>query len=326
MKKAVVVAMVASLIVLAVNGEAAAQRRRGGRNRRPAAPAAPQEAPMSEAISPAMGELRWGMSRADVLGFFRRQIQEAYRPRLAKATGAIEEDRLRAEMGDELRRLTESEVCFRGNRTGWDASFIRDEFTHNNNECLLVKNDGNSQNFYFFINSKLWKWYKAFNAEVFQGQDFAQFSQALQSRYGNARQANGELVTGSGARQWLEWQDTATRLRAIDQTRFYGFFCLVFEEKETLGNLATLRRNAPAARNNRHALVDAVTSGEGEHANPDGNTDIVDRITGNIRNRQDAPAPAANGRNGARPAGTPPAAAPARPSSQSADPLGSMDL
>ncbi len=280
---------------------------------------------MSEAISPAMGDLRWGMTRAEVLNFFQGQIREAYRPRLAKATGAIEEDRLRAEMGDEIRRLRESEVCFRGNRTGWDASFIRDEFTHNNSECLLVKNDGNSQNFYFFINAKLWKWYKAFNAEVFQGQDFAQFSQALQTRYGAARQASGELVAGSGSRQWLEWQDVATRLRAVDQTRFYGFFCLVFEEKATLGNLATLRRNAQPARDGRHALVDAVTSGEGESAASNSNADIVDRITGNIRNRQDAPAPAANGRNGARPAGTPPAPAPARPAA-GADPLGGMDL
>lgn len=280
---------------------------------------------MSAAISPAMGDLHWGMTKAEVLTYFQGQIRERYRPLLAKAAGAIEEDRLRAEMGDELRRLRESEVCFRGEHTGWDASFIKDEFTHNNNECLLVRNDANSQNFYFFINSKLWKWYKAFNAEVFQGQNFAQFSQALQARYGASRQGSGELSAGSGTRQWLEWQDATTRLRAIDQTHFYGFFCLVFEEKETLGNLATLRRNAPPARDGHHALVDSVTSGEGETANPDANPDIVDRITGNIRNRQDAPAPAANGRPGARPTGTPPPATTPRPP-PGADPLRGIDL
>jgi len=327
MKKAVAIAMVASVFVLAFAVEASAQRRRPtkGRRGRTAAAAAPAEAPMSEAISPAMGDLRWGMTKAEVFTYFQNQIRERYRPQLAKAAGAIEEDRLRAEMGDHLRRLRESEVCFRGNHTGWDASFIRDEFTHNNSECLLVNNDANSQNFYFFINGKLWKWYKAFNAEVFQGQNFAQFSEALQARYGRSRQATGELVAGRGSRQWLEWQDPTTRLRAIDQTQFYGFFCLVFDEKETVANLATLRRNAPVARDGRHALVDSVTSGEGETANPDSNPDIVDRITGNIRNRQDAPAPAAGtGRPGARPTGTPPPAA-NRPA-PAGDPLGSMDL
>ena len=328
MKKAVAIALAASVFVLAFADNADAQRRRaprGGRRGRPAA--APQEAPVSEAISPAMGALHWGMTKAEVLTQFQTQIRERYRPQLAKAAGAIEEDRLRAEMGDELRRLRESEVCFRGEHTGWDASFIRDEFTHNNNECLLVNNDGNSQNFYFFINSKLWKWYKAFNAEVFQGQNFAQFSTALQARYGRSRQGTGELVPGRGSRQWLEWQDATTRLRAIDQTHFYGFFCLVFEEKETVANLATLRRNAPPARDGRHALVDAVTSGEGETANPDANPDIVDRITGNIRNRQDAPAPAgtAAGRPGApRPTGTPPPAGNRPP--PGGDPLSGIDL
>jgi len=34
----------------------------------------------------------------------------------------------------------------------------------------VVINDGNSQNFYFFINNHLWKWFKAFNADVFSGQ------------------------------------------------------------------------------------------------------------------------------------------------------------
>lgn len=325
MKKAVAIAMIASLFVLAFAHEADAQRRRG-RRARPAAAVVPQEAPMSEAISPAMGDLHWGMTKAEVFTYFQGQIRERFRPQLAKATGAIEEDRLRAEMGDELRRLRESEVCFNGNRTGWDASFIRDEFTHNNGECILVHNDANSQNFYFFISGKLWKWYKAFNADVFQGQDFAQFSQALQTRYGAARQASGELTAGSGRRQWLEWQDATSRLRAIDQTSFYGFFCLVFEEKATVTNLPTLRRNAPPPRDGHHALVDAVTSGEGETANPDANPDIVDRITGNIRNRQDAPAaqPGTPGaRPGTRPATTPP---PATRRPPGGDPLSGIDL
>jgi hypothetical protein len=325
MKKAVAIAMIASLFVLAFSDAASAQRRRAprrGRGRQVAA--VPQEAPMSEAISPAMGDLHWGMTKTEVFTYFQGQIRERYRPQLAKAAGAIEEDRIRSEMGDALRRLRESEVCFNGNRTGWDASFIRDEFTHNNSECILVNNDANSQNFYFFIAGKLWKWYKAFNADVFQGQNFAQFSEALQARYGAARQANGELAPGAGSRQWLEWQDAATRLRAIDQTGFYGFFCLVFEEKATVANLATLRRNAPPPRNQGHALVDAVTSGEGESANPDSNPDIADRITGNIRNRQQAPdAGTTPGRPGQRSTGTTP---PTNTRPPGGDPLSGVDL
>jgi hypothetical protein len=325
-----------ALLTLALVGlvatDAAAQRRRGGA-RQPrgraaaAAPAAPREAPMSDKIAESMGDLSWGMSKADVLNYFRRQIQERYRPIIAKATDAITEDRLRADMGDELRRLRESEVCFRGNRTGWDISFIRDEFAHNSNECMIVYRDQNSQNFYFFSNDKLWKWYKAFDASVFQGQTFEQFSVAIQARFGPAREAQGELVPGAGQRQWLEWQDAQTRLRAIDQTRFYGFYCLVFEDKATLARLSELRRNAPARSEGRHALVDAVTSGGGE-VEASANPDIVDRITGQIRNRSDAPAqqqgqgghPGAQGRGGSS---TP---APSQRPNPSDDPLRGMDL
>lgn len=252
--------------------------------------AQPAEAPQSEHIAEALGDLHWGMSQTEVLTYFQNKIRENYRPQLAKAPGAIEEDRLRAQMGDELRQLRESQVCFGSEHNGWDASFIQDEFTHNNNECMLVQHDVNSQNFYFFIQGHLWKWYKAFDASVFEGQTFAQFSEAIQGRFGHAREVTGELVQGRGQRHWLEWQDETSRLRAIDQTHFYGFFCLVFESKETVNNLATLRRNVPPPRDTGHALVDAVTSGQGETANPDQNGDIVDRITGHIRNRQDAPA------------------------------------
>jgi hypothetical protein len=311
--------------------DAGAQRRRGGA-RQPrgrgaaAAPAPSSEAPMSDKIAEAMGDLSWGMSKAEVLEYFRRKIQERYRPMLAKASDAITDDRLRSDMGDELRRLRESEVCFRGNRTGWDISFIRDEFAHNSGECMIVYNDQNSQNFYFFSNDKLWKWYKAFDASVFQGQTFDQFSAAIQARFGPARQAQGELVPGGGQRQWLEWQDARTRLRAIDQTRFYGFYCLVFEDKETLRRLPELRRNAPARNENRHTLVDAVTSG-GSDVESSANPDIVDRITGQIRNRSDAPAPRGQGAPGNAPGrGQAPAQQTAPRVNPSDDPLRGLDL
>ena len=154
------------------------------------------------------------------------------------------------------------------------------------------------------------------------------------------------IVLGAGFDKWLpegvRWSHAAedyeeiqqaieetSRLRAIDQTHFYGFFCLVFESKDTLGNLATLRRNVAPPRNTTHALVEAVTNGQGETANPDSNGDIVDRITGHIRNRQDAPAngTAANGANrgGTTTTNTPPPP-PNNGRGNNSDPLSGVDL
>jgi hypothetical protein len=286
-KLVVTLTLGASLVcLLAVSVEA--QRGRRGR-RGSAAPAAEQAAPESAAIADTLGELRWGMEPAAVNTYFQNTIRERYRERLTKAPGSIEQDRIRVEMEGEIRRLRESYTRFEGTRSGWDASFLRGEFTHGNRESMLVYRDENSQNFYFFIGGRLWKWYKAFDASVFQGQSFEQFAQAVQGRFGPAVERHGRLIERGPEQHWLEWQDASTRLRAVDQTRFYGFYCLVFEDKGTLQRLPELRRNTTPSNDGGHALVDSVVLPEGEESQAnDGNADIVDRITGNIRRNQQA--------------------------------------
>lgn len=289
-KSVVFITLAASLLCMLAVGVEAQRGRRRQRQRRP--PAAEQAAPQSAAIAASLGDLRWGMEPRAVHEFFQKKIRDDFRVRLSKAPGTIEQDRIRHQMEDRLRRLRESYVRFDGERNGWDLSFLRGEFTHGNRESMLVYRDDNSQNFYFFIQGRLWKWYKAFDASVFQGQPFAQFAEAVQGRFGQAVERSGRLTERGPQQQWLEWQDRTTRLRAIDQTRFYGFYCLVFEDKGTLGRLDSLRTNTIESGNEGHALVESVTLPEGEEAtSQDGHADIVDRITGNVRRR---PEPAAS--------------------------------
>ncbi len=263
--------------------EDASAQRRGRRGRQPAAPQTPQSA----AIAPALGELAWGMSNREVYEHFRRQVEGRFAEQLAEARDAIREDAIRNEMNQEVQRIRRSYIRFNGQTTGWDVSFLRDEFTHNNNESMLVVRDGNSQNFYFFINDRLWKWYKAFDVSVFQGQDFDQFAAALQGRFGQALEQTGRMTNRGEEKHWLEWQDEATRLRAVDENQFYGFYCLVFEDRTVLDRLDELRTNQGPQRAGRHALVEAVTSDTSDASNT--NQDIVDRITGRIRRRTNAP-------------------------------------
>jgi hypothetical protein len=281
MKKVAITVLISAFLVGIFSYGTEAQRRRRGRRHRPA------QTPHSAAIAPALGELHWGMTNREVYEHFAKQIREKYRPRLAKATDAISEDRLRHERDQELGRVRRSYVRFRGQTTGWDVSFLRDEFTHGNNESMLVYRDGNSQNFYFFINDRLWKWYKAFDTSVFAGQTFEQFTGALEGRFGNSVQRQGRMTDRGQEKRWLEWQDRSTRLRAIDENRFYGFYCLVFEDKDTLQNLDNLRRNRQDRGVASNSFVDAVTSDDSEASTA--NQDVVDRITGRIRRRTNAP-------------------------------------
>ncbi len=313
--------------------DAQAQRARRGRARR-AAVETPQEAPQSTEIAPALGELRWGLSPAETFNHLKTQIEQSYRERIAQAarTDAILEDRLRQEMRTEAQRVRGTFVRFRGEASGWDTSFIRDEFTHGNNESMMVWRDESthSQRYYFFINDRLWKVYQAFDASVFAGINFGQFSEAIQGRFGRGVQRNGVLVEGRPPAQWVEWQDTTTRLRAIDQTRFYGFFCLVFEDKDVLGRLTQLRSNTVARGSSGHGLVESVLRAEGEADEvSDRHADVADRISGQIRRRSDA----SEGSEGAgRGGATPPTSSGSTGStssgtrSDSDDPFAGMDL
>ncbi|MCC7536832.1 MAG: hypothetical protein IT379_11490 [Deltaproteobacteria bacterium] len=263
-----------------------AQRRRGRRGRgQPAAAAQQADPPRSAEIAKVLGELRWGMNKQQVTEHFLKKTRERFRPELAKARGAVEEDRTRRRMDAELAKVRRGYTEFReGVTTGWEASFLRDEFTAGNEEGMLAVTDENSQNFYFFIQGRLWKWYKAFDARVFAGMNFDQFAQTVQGRFGEGRRQTGELVAGRGRTSWLEWQDDTSRLRAIDQTRFYGFYCLVFEERATLARLEQLRPNRPTRRTGP-SVVDMVTQDDGARTSDE---DIADRITGKIRRRADA--------------------------------------
>jgi hypothetical protein len=310
MRRTVIGALVCALALSAsVDAAHAAPKKKAAKT------AQHQEAPQSAELAKSMGDVKWGMDREALLKISTDKVREKYKPLMAKATDAMQEDKLRAKMRDELGKLRSGVVEFNGTKTGYDASFIKPEFSHNNGESMFVVNDSNSQNYYFFLNNKLWKWYKAFNADAFQGKKFDEFAAALQGRFGKAAQREGDL-NGQGKQKWLEWQDAQTRARAIDNNQFYGFYSLVFEEKATGNKLAEVRKKdiGPAKSN---TFVDAVTADDAN--DKDNNPDIIDRITGKIRHRQDGPEPAAAASSGGKSKPTVSASAPANTPTVSED-------
>lgn len=293
MKRVLVSVVLAAFVALCVTSTAAARPKKKGKRKG-------AKTPTSEQIVGAMkkANIKWGMSKREVTKALVKQLKDHYGPIINKISDPVEEDRMRNEANDEIRAIKKSYVEFNGKTTGWDVSFLREEFTHNNDEALMVVRDKNSQNFYFFMGGRLWKWYKAFDASVFRAASFGQFAQSVQRKFGEARMREGEATPGSGSRKWLEWQDKTSRLRAIDETEFYGFYCLVFDEKATVGNLAQLRRNDDGRRKSKHSLVDSVTSTD--TADPDDSPNIVDRITGKYRVREQAPESSGDSGKGSR--------------------------
>ena len=289
MKKFALIALATfTTTVFAVSGLTQPRRPPARGPRRPAV-TAPAEPPMSERIAQELGAFRWGMTHEQVLEVFRTQFRNAYAPRM-KNLGQVEQYRLIDERQREIRTLERSYVVFDGaqEHRQWDSSFIANEFTHNNNESMLVYQDerGNRE-FFLFINDRLWKRVQARNTNGARIQ-YDDFAAQLEALFGPGRRIqNGTRL------DTVEWRDATTKLHTSDQTTFFSAFCLIYEETATLAQIATLRVNAPTKVVRRSAVnldLPQATAGSVEGAP---STNVVDRITGKIRVVENADAGAA---------------------------------
>jgi hypothetical protein len=235
------------------------------------------------ALERSMGDIQWGWTPKQVYRHLKKSIEDSYREPIAKTTDAIEEDRLRHKMSADTGAIRDSYFEFDGTPSAYDSGYLRGEFTHKNGESLLRVRTKNTQDYFFFINERLWKRYRAFDASVFEGATFAEFGKALQQRYGRAKTKKGILPSGGASTEWYEWREPRILARAVDNNEFYGFYCLVLEDPKTVARLSKLRKNVPDQTDEKDTLVDMVAEGEGG----DQHADIADRITGEIRRRDE---------------------------------------
>lgn len=321
--------LTAILVMVVFAAQVSAERRRRG-NPEPAEPGIPR----SDQIVSAMDDVDWGWSQKQLISHFTKELRRLYRPLLAKSTDAIAEDRLRRQMNARVARIKNSAVTFEGQHTGWDTSLIRDEYTHNNNESLVEVrelraggHDPRYTDYYFFINDHLWRRYRAFNQDQFSGIPFETAAASFQKRFGPAREKRR-----GGALVGLEWQDDTTRLEAIDNTEFFGVFCLVFSEKATESRLDQLRKNKSGRGNRLNPLVEALE--DANTGSGDRHRNVVEHITGKRYNTaKNRPGdeddsrrrPAKRSKQPAKSSGTV-FDSPSQPSKSSGDPLQDLEI
>lgn len=283
-KYALPVTLALALSAVAMPGAA---QRRGRRPPAAAAPAAPTEPPESPAIANELRGIAWGATHEQVITYWREQIRQRYLPQM-RGLGLIEQDRLLAQRDAEVTAIQNSYVVFNGalNQRRWDSSFVGDEYLHNNNESMLVREDptNGTREFYFFFQDRLWKRFQA--RRVPQGMNFEAFAASLDGIFGNGlrlpRSANAGDV-------FLVWQDATTRLRVFDQSTFHSVFCLVYEQRELAAHMSSLREQIRAREEAARQTQRVEPTGPQVE---DRNEDVVDRITGQTRRTQTAPSAA----------------------------------
>ena len=238
-------------------------------------------APTSEQIDPMIEEFDWGMTHEEVLKILSKKIEDKYRKKMAKTSDPINEDQYYKQMQAKIKLLKKGYVEFTGQVTGYDSSLVNIEYTHKNDESMIVfpkdsKMGRKWDDYFFFINDRLWKIFRAFDADMFPGLQWTDVQGAMSTKFGakplemKKFDPDTKLVNVIG----LQWQDSNTLLSLLDYTTFFGIFCLRFEDHSTLAQIDTLRVNKPPSKGGS-SIVDAITEG----TSADGSEDIVDQMT-----------------------------------------------
>jgi hypothetical protein len=219
------------------------------------APAKSKPAPVDtkQAIQQALGELRWGMSKADLLKLIKAQIRSEFEQRIKVERDIMRQDALYQEAQDQYRRISENFVAFDGPKTGWDVSPIGSEFTHGNRETMLVITGKSSRDFYFFIQGRLWKWYRELETS-----DADDAVSTLEQRFGAGARQQERRDDSKVAYVGKTWSDGSTRVTAM---RRGGEACLIFEDLHTIEQLAVLRHHVEpkvAEKNRAAAAIDSI--------------------------------------------------------------------
>lgn len=246
---------------------------------------ATQPVPFSDAIAEQMEGLPWGMTYSSVIARFESQVRAAYSEQLKNSGGLVEEDRIRGNMLRDIAKLKKSYVEFKGQRTGFEGSLIENEFTHNNNESMVMWDAGKYVEYMFFFEGRFWKRLRAFRKDQINNLDFDAYVGTLQNRFGQGKEimsADGQFVT-------FKWKNKDTYMTAEDRSGFYGVYCLVFSARLTEDNLAKLRTNADrndgSTKENVSSMVETVTSGESS----DHHDAVIDSYTGSAQGQPTTP-------------------------------------
>ena len=208
-------------------------------------------------IAQELGGVRWGMSKGDVIKALKAQIRAEFEQRIKVERDIMRQDALYQEANEQYRRLSENYVSFEGKKSGWDVSPVGREFTHGNRETMLVVTRRGSRDMYFFIQGRLWKWYRELTPDSLNVEDPADGLTVLRTRFGTGKTQTERRTDSNLVFEGTTWTDGATRVTAMLRG---GDTCLIFEDVRTIEQLAVLRHSVQpnGGKRGSSSVIDSV--------------------------------------------------------------------
>lgn len=206
-------------------------------------------------VARALGELRWGMSSKELLAMFKARLRAQYDQQCKLERDILRQDALYQEAKTRYEQIKDGLVGFDEKKNGWDVSPIGTEFRRGSHESMLVVRTAESHDYYFFINDRLWKWYRELEPSSVGGAGFDGVAEMMRGQLGAVAQQQLSRSEGGPSLPGLAWDTTTTRVTLIQRGTAA---CLIFESQRTLAELPTLRQNAIARATNKHSVIDDV--------------------------------------------------------------------
>jgi hypothetical protein len=221
----------------------------------PKAGKAESAAAADEQVGKALGELRWGMSSQELLAMFKARLRAQYDRESRLERDVLRQDEAYQKAKARYEQIKDGLVRFDEKKNGWDVSPIGTEFRRGSDESMLVVRTAESHDYYFFINDRLWKWYRELEPSSVGGAGFDGVAEMMRGQLGPVAQQELSRSEGGPSLPGLAWDTTTTRVTLIQRG---AAGCLIFESQHTLAALPTLRKNALARATGRHSVVDGV--------------------------------------------------------------------
>jgi len=221
-----------------------------------------QEAETDALVAKLMDGVAWGMSPADVLNVMKDHIRDKYQAEADEAHGTLERDRIYERGRAEFRRIKDTYTVFDGRVTGWDISVVGPEFRQGSGESMMYSDNEQYRDYFFFARDRLWKCYREYKPEAFNGLPFDDVVAAFERGIGEAQVEDGVREPEGPPAHFARWQGAEAQLDAVDNG---SHVVMVMSERKTVGTLAALRRNAlPRGHRKGHAIVDSILLSDSE--------------------------------------------------------------
>lgn len=228
-----------------------------------------------KALKNLMAGFTFGMSRSQVMAKVKQEITTRYDEKIFATSDVYQQDKLRRERDQEIKRIEGSFVEFTGKIAGWDVSVIDDQFVHGTGESMLVyweaSGGRNQRRFFFFHEDRLYKMVITLDASKIdkENRNFGLFRTALEREYGPARDSPQGVV----------WNGDGVLLFALDKLTHYDTVCLAVTDMKMSRKLLELRAQREKKVDKRSPIIRAMIDDSADkRVDIDKNADTVDRV------------------------------------------------